>query len=91
MKSAYRRRQEVILTTLEGLQEMEAGMLTTVVVGNSQSRLYQGTFLTPRGYALKYDLQNKEAFPGETPGLSFEEAGCLKWAPFGPKGSLSTP
>lgn len=70
VKSAYRRRQEVILTTLEGLQEMEAGMLTTVVVGNSQSRLYQGTFLTPRGYALKYDLQNKEALPGETPGLS---------------------
>ncbi|WP_117238337.1 precorrin-3B C(17)-methyltransferase [Thermus sediminis] len=69
VKGAYRRRQEVVLTTLEGLLEAEAGMLTTVVIGNSQSRLYEGTFLTPRGYALKYDLETKEALPGETPGL----------------------
>ncbi|MEZ0321958.1 MAG: precorrin-3B C(17)-methyltransferase [Thermus sp.] len=70
VKSAYRKRQEVTLTTLEGLREAEAGMLTTVVIGNSQSRFYEGTFLTPRGYALKYDLETKEALPGETPGLS---------------------
>ena len=70
VKSAYRNRQEVALTTLEGLREAEAGMLTTVVIGNRQSRFYEGTFLTPRGYALKYDLDTKEALPGETPGLS---------------------
>ncbi|GAB5602234.1 precorrin-3B C(17)-methyltransferase [Thermus sp. FJN-A] len=70
VKSAYRKRQEITLTTLEGLREAEAGMLTTVVIGNSQSRFYEGTFLTPRGYALKYDLDTKEALPGETPGLS---------------------
>ncbi|BDG30155.1 precorrin-3B C(17)-methyltransferase [Thermus thermophilus] len=70
VKSAYRKRQEVALTTLEGLREAEAGMLTTVVIGNRQSRFYEGTFLTPRGYALKYDLGTKEALPGETPGLS---------------------
>lgn len=70
VKSAYRKRQEVALTTLEGLREAEAGMLTTVVIGNRQSRFYEGTFLTPRGYALKYDLDTKEALPGETPGLS---------------------
>ncbi|AFH40060.1 precorrin-3B C(17)-methyltransferase [Thermus thermophilus] len=70
VKSAYRKRQEVTLTTLEGLREAEAGMLTTVVIGNRQSRFYEGTFLTPRGYALKYDLDTKEALPGETPGLS---------------------
>ncbi|MCS6867959.1 MAG: precorrin-3B C(17)-methyltransferase [Thermus sp.] len=70
VKSAYRERQEVTLTTLEGLLEAEAGMLTTVVVGNRQSRLYQGTLLTPRGYALKYDLETGEALPGEVPGLS---------------------
>lgn len=70
VKSAYRKRQEVALTTLEGLKEAEAGMLTTVVIGNSQSRFYEGTFLTPRGYALKYDLGTKEALPGKTPGLS---------------------
>ena len=70
VKSAYRKRQEVALTTLEGLREAEAGMLTTVVIGNRQSRFYEGTFLTPRGYALKYDLDTKEALPGETPVLS---------------------
>lgn len=70
VKSAYRERQEVTLTTLKGLLEAEAGMLTTVVVGNRQSRLYQGTLLTPRGYALKYDLETGEALPGEVPGLS---------------------
>ena len=70
VKSAYRKRQEVALTTLEGLREAEAGMLTTVVIGNRQSRFYEGTFLTPRGYALKYDLDTKGALPGETPGLS---------------------
>ena len=70
VKSAYRKRQEVALTTLEGLREAQAGMLTTVVIGNRQSRFYEGTFLTPRGYALKYDLDTKEALPGETPGLS---------------------
>ena len=70
VKSAYRKRQEVALTTLEGLREAEAGMLTTVVIGNRQSRFYEGTFLTPRGYALKYDLDTKEALPGENPGLS---------------------
>ena len=70
VKSAYRKRQEVALTTLEGLREAEAGMLTTVVIGNRQSRFYEGTFLAPRGYALKYDLDTKEALPGETPGLS---------------------
>lgn len=70
VKSAYRARQEVALTTLEGLLQAEAGMLTTVVVGNRQSRAYAGTFLTPRGYALKYDLETGEPLPGETPGLS---------------------
>ena len=64
VKSAYRKRQEVALTTLEGLREAEAGMLTTVVIGNRQSRFYEGTFLTPRGYALKYDLDTNEALPG---------------------------
>ena len=70
VKSAYRKRQEVTLTTLEGLREAEAGMLTTVVIGNRQSRFYEGTFLTPRGYALKYDLKTGEALPRETPGRS---------------------
>ena len=70
VKSAYRKRQEVALTTLEGLREAEAGMLTTVVIGNRPSAFYTGTFPTPRGYALKYDLDTKEALPGETPGLS---------------------
>ncbi|GLV48344.1 precorrin-3B C(17)-methyltransferase [Thermus sp. LT1-2-5] len=70
VKSAYRKREEVTLTTLAGLKEAEAGMLTTVVIGNRYSRFFEGTLLTPRGYGLKYDLETGEPLPGETPGLS---------------------
>lgn len=70
VKAAYREREEVHFLTLEELKEAEAGMLTTVVVGSSQSRFYQGTLLTPRGYGNKYDLSTGEARPGQVPGLS---------------------
>lgn len=70
VKAAYREREEVRFLTLEGLKEAEAGMLTTVVVGSSRSRFYQGTLLTPRGYGDKYDLSTGEARPGQVPGLS---------------------
>ncbi len=70
VKGAYRAQQEVVLTTLAGLLTAEAGMLTTVVVGNRHTRFYEGTLLTPRGYGLKYNLETGEPLPGETPGLS---------------------
>lgn len=70
VKAAYREREEVRLLTLGELKGAEVGMLTTVVVGSSQSRFYQGTLLTPRGYGHKYDLSTGEVRPGQVPGLS---------------------
>jgi precorrin-3B C17-methyltransferase len=35
-------------------------MFTIVIVGNSQTAVYGGKLLTPRGYAGKYDLGERE-------------------------------
>lgn len=48
---ASRPTQEVHLTTLGDLDPAGVGMLTTVVVGNSQTRVVAGRMVTPRGYA----------------------------------------
>ncbi len=48
---AYRPTQSVTLTTLGTLDTADVGMLTTVVVGNRQTRVVAGRMVTPRGYA----------------------------------------
>jgi precorrin-3B C17-methyltransferase len=60
VKSAYRERQEVVITTLEKMLEYEIGMLTTVIIGNSATFVYDGKMITPRGYQRKYTLQSAE-------------------------------
>ncbi len=56
VKSAFRERQRVVVTTLDGLADEEIGMLTTVLVGNSATRDLGGLLLAPRGYERKYGL-----------------------------------
>ncbi|KAI7252552.1 hypothetical protein KC345_g11467, partial [Hortaea werneckii] len=56
VKSAYRDRQQTIVTTLQDMLEHEIGMLSTVVVGNSATIVYEGLMVTPRGYGRKYNL-----------------------------------
>ena len=58
VKSAYRRRQNVVLTTLDDLCNHPIGMLTTVLVGNSNTRFAAGRMITPRGYSNKYDMDS---------------------------------
>jgi cobalt-precorrin 5A hydrolase/precorrin-3B C17-methyltransferase len=48
---AFRPTQRVATTTLGELDVTAVDMLTIVVVGNTQSRLAAGRFVTPRGYA----------------------------------------
>jgi cobalt-precorrin 5A hydrolase/precorrin-3B C17-methyltransferase len=48
---AFRPGQRVLRTTLAALDPADVGMLTIVVVGNSQTRLVAGRMVTPRGYA----------------------------------------
>ena len=57
VKSAYRRRQHIEFTTLDHMSESDIGMLTTVLIGNSNTFVRHGLMVTPRGYANKYELQ----------------------------------
>ncbi|WP_379160464.1 precorrin-3B C(17)-methyltransferase [Paenibacillus sp. sgz5001063] len=56
VKSAYRDRQQTIVTTLQDMLNHEIGMLSTVIVGNSATIVYEGLLVTPRGYERKYCL-----------------------------------
>lgn len=60
VKNAYRASEEVFTTTLEDMLNHEIGMLTTVIVGNSATFLYDGLMITPRGYQRKYVLNRDE-------------------------------
>ncbi|MCP5007566.1 MAG: precorrin-3B C(17)-methyltransferase [Planctomycetes bacterium] len=54
VQSAYRRKEHVVITDLAHFLEEEIGMLTTVIIGNSQTFLFENYMVTPRGYANKY-------------------------------------
>jgi precorrin-3B C17-methyltransferase len=56
VKSAYREGQKLVLTDLDHMLEHEIGMLTTIVVGNSTTKCFDGLMVTPRGYQRKYVL-----------------------------------
>lgn len=56
VRQAWRAGQQVSVSSLEKTDPAEADMLTIVVVGNSHTRICGGRMLTPRGYAVKYDL-----------------------------------
>ncbi|WP_077210549.1 precorrin-3B C(17)-methyltransferase [Bacillus dakarensis] len=60
VKSAYRDSQHVVITTLEKMLDHDIGMLTTVVIGNSSTFLYDNKLITPRGYQRKYTLDTAE-------------------------------
>ncbi len=60
VKSAYRDRQYVVLSTLKDMLDNEIGMLSTVIIGNSSTFVYEGKMITPRGYQRKYTLNSDE-------------------------------
>ena len=51
---ARREGQQVNLTQLKGAAAAAVDMQTVVIIGNSQSFIYQGRMVTPRGYIEKY-------------------------------------
>jgi len=55
VKSAYRKLEHAVLSDLDHFLEYEIGMLTTVLVGSSQTFVYEGYMVTPRGYTNKYN------------------------------------
>lgn len=50
VRQAGRDEQEVKLTTLTELDPEDVDMFTVVIIGNSQSYVREGKFITPRGY-----------------------------------------
>jgi len=54
--AATRENETISLTTLEKMVECEIGMQSTVMVGNSQTYIWNEKMITPRGYAKKYNL-----------------------------------
>ena len=58
IKGAYRDSQAIVLTTLNNMLEHQdmLGMITTVIVGNSSSFLYDNIMINPRGYKSKYEI-----------------------------------
>jgi precorrin-3B C17-methyltransferase len=67
VKSAYRKLESAILTDLDRFLDYEIGMLTTVLVGSTNTFVFEGYMVTPRGYANKYTWDGV-ALAGQTPG-----------------------
>jgi precorrin-3B methylase len=59
VKSGFREGEIVVKTTLDKMADQEIGMLTTIIIGNSQTYYFKDIMVTPRGYKGKYDLQHK--------------------------------
>jgi precorrin-3B C17-methyltransferase len=70
IKSAYRERQHIIISDLDHFLDYEIGMLTTVIVGNTNTRFFEGYIYTPRGYTNKYNIIEGTVKPGQKPGIS---------------------
>src|ERR1700722_12083542 len=69
VKSAYRKMQHAVLTDVDHFLDYEIGMLTTVLVGSSNTYVFEGYMVTPRGYTNKYTTDG-EVLPGQRPGYS---------------------
>lgn len=52
VRNAKRSGEEKVLTTLEEMLGEEIDMFSTVVIGNSQTRVLNGFMVTPRGYSI---------------------------------------
>lgn len=72
VKSAFRAKQRIEFTTLGTMLDADIGMLSTVLIGNSNTYVKHGLMITPRGYANKYDVEigNSAARDGEKRGIS---------------------
>lgn len=69
VKSGYRSLQQVVLTDLDHFLEYEIGMLTTVLIGSSNTFVFEGHMVTPRGYTNKYNWDGS-VLPGQKPARS---------------------
>ncbi len=54
VRSAMREGENVVVTTLNKMLDYKMDMLTTVIVGSSETFVFEGRMITPRGYKSKY-------------------------------------
>lgn len=52
VRCAKRGEQSVVITTLKDMLKEEIDMLTTIIVGNTQTKVENGKMITPRGYQV---------------------------------------
>ena len=80
VKSAFRAKQRIEFTTLDTMLDADIGMLSTVLIGNSNTYVKHGLMITPRGYANKYDVEIGNSAPrdGEKRGISLS-SGLNGW------------
>ena len=55
--AATRENETIAITTLDEMLNKEIGMQSTVIVGNSQTFVWNDKMITPRGYGDKYNLR----------------------------------
>ncbi|MBI2456599.1 MAG: precorrin-3B C(17)-methyltransferase [candidate division NC10 bacterium] len=58
VKSGHRKGQRVVITTLADMLNHEIGMLTTIIIGNAATFVWENMMITPRGYQSKYLLES---------------------------------
>jgi cobalamin biosynthesis protein CbiM len=56
--SALKPARHIVFTTLDSMADADIGMLSTVLIGNSNTFIRHGLMVTPRGYANKYDMDD---------------------------------
>ncbi|AOP36532.1 precorrin-3B C(17)-methyltransferase [Leptospira tipperaryensis] len=78
VKSAYRRQQSVQLSDLDNFLDYEIGMNTTVIVGSTNTFVYEGFMVTPRGYTNKYSLEDGSVKEGQRRAFSLRSEGDLQ-------------
>jgi precorrin-3B C17-methyltransferase len=59
VKSGFREGEVIVRTTLDKMADQDIGMLTTIIIGNSQTYYFKDLMVTPRGYRGKYELDKK--------------------------------
>lgn len=77
IKSAYRKQENIVISDLDHFLEFEIGMNTTVIIGSSQTFVYEGYMITPRGHTNKYRMADGSVLPGQRRAKSLVCEGSL--------------
>ncbi|RLC36049.1 MAG: precorrin-3B C(17)-methyltransferase [Candidatus Nealsonbacteria bacterium] len=56
VRNCKRLREEIIITNLDEMLDYKIDMLTTIIIGNSETYVNGKFMITPRGYQNKYDI-----------------------------------